>query len=203
MFGGLMALGSAAFAGANWALTADLTPPAEAARFLGPLVDWGNGRTPGTGGLGREPVLAEHPDPQPPKPFVSFESHAATNGVDFCRDAAFGFPGDAFVALFGGLAPVTTARLAAPVGFKVVHVDMRARQIVDFAVNRITGLASKLPQAGFERRSHCQFGPDGALYVVDWGEIHIASERSRVRMPLGTGTLWHIRRTGGPRARPS
>jgi MFS family permease len=66
MFGGLMALGSAAFAGANWALTADLAPPAEAARFfglanigtagaaaaaglLGPLVDWGSGRTPGIG----------------------------------------------------------------------------------------------------------------------------------------------------------
>jgi glucose/arabinose dehydrogenase len=153
----------------------------------------------GTGGQGREPVLAAHPDSQPPKPFVSFESHAAANGVDFCRDAAFGFPGDAFVALFGDLTPVTTARLATPVGFKVVRVDMGARQIVDFAVNRIAGPASKLPHAGFERPSHCQFGPDGALYVVDWGEIHIALERGGVRMPLGTGALWRIRRTGGPR----
>ena len=33
--GTLMALGSAAFASVNWALTIDLTPPAEAARFLG------------------------------------------------------------------------------------------------------------------------------------------------------------------------
>jgi MFS family permease len=66
LFGGLMALGSAAFAGANWALTADLIPPAESARFmalanfgtagaaaaaglLGPLVDWANGITPGAG----------------------------------------------------------------------------------------------------------------------------------------------------------
>jgi MFS family permease len=66
LFGGLMALGSAAFAGANWALTADLAPPAEAARFFGlanigtagaaaaaglfgPLIDWANGRTPGMG----------------------------------------------------------------------------------------------------------------------------------------------------------
>jgi MFS family permease len=64
--GGLMALGSAAFASANWALTADLAPPAEAARFfglanigtagaaamaglLGPLIDWVNLRSPGTG----------------------------------------------------------------------------------------------------------------------------------------------------------
>jgi MFS family permease len=66
MFGSLMALGSAAFASANWALTADVTPPDEGARFfglanigtagaaavaglLGPLVDWGNAGAPGFG----------------------------------------------------------------------------------------------------------------------------------------------------------
>jgi MFS family permease len=66
MFGALMALGSAAFASANWALTADLVPPLEAARFMGlanfgtagataaaglfgPLVDWANGLAPGSG----------------------------------------------------------------------------------------------------------------------------------------------------------
>lgn len=66
LFGGLMALGSAAFSAANWALTADLAPAAEAARFMalanfgtagaaaaaglfGPFVDWGNGRDPGAG----------------------------------------------------------------------------------------------------------------------------------------------------------
>jgi len=66
LFGSLMALGSAAFAGANWALTADLAPSGEAARFFGlanigtagaaaaaglfgPLVDWGNARAPGAG----------------------------------------------------------------------------------------------------------------------------------------------------------
>jgi glucose/arabinose dehydrogenase len=119
--------------------------------------------------------------------------------VDFCRDAAFGFKGDAFVALFGDLAPITTPRLVAPVGFKVVRVDTRARRMVDFAVNKIAGPASKLPHEGFERPSHCQFGPDGALYVVDWGEIEIAPERGGVRMQRETGTLWRIRRTEGPR----
>lgn len=59
LFGGLMGLGSASFAGANWALTADLAPEAEAGRFFalanfgtagataaaglfGPVVDRGN-----------------------------------------------------------------------------------------------------------------------------------------------------------------
>ena len=66
LFGGLMAMGSAAFSGANWALTADMAPPSEAARFFGlanigtagaaaaaglfgPLLDWTNSVAPGAG----------------------------------------------------------------------------------------------------------------------------------------------------------
>lgn len=65
-FGSLMAVGSAAFASANWALSVDLAPPDEAARFLalanfgtagaaavagifGPLIDLGNSFGAGTG----------------------------------------------------------------------------------------------------------------------------------------------------------
>jgi MFS family permease len=66
LYGGIMAVGSAAFASANWAMTTELTPPNESARFmglanfgtaggaaaaglLGPLVDWGNTLAPGRG----------------------------------------------------------------------------------------------------------------------------------------------------------
>ncbi|MBA3531267.1 MAG: PQQ-dependent sugar dehydrogenase [Ardenticatenales bacterium] len=149
-------------------------------------------------GYGREPLLTEHPDPNPPKPFVSFEPHVGANGVAFSKDASFGFRGDAFVALFGDLAPVTTQHMT-PAGFKIVRVDMRARRVVDFAVNRMTGPASKLPHEGFERPSHCEFGPDGALYVVDFGEIEIAPEVGGVRMQQQSGSVWRIRRTEGPR----
>ncbi|MDQ3357396.1 MAG: PQQ-dependent sugar dehydrogenase [Actinomycetota bacterium] len=151
----------------------------------------------GTGGRGREPVLAEHPDPDPPKPFTTFPMHSGPNGMDFCRDAAFGFEGDAFVTLYGDLTPVT-ARLTTPAGFKVVRIDMHTREVTDFAVNKINGPASRLPHAGMERPSHCQFGPDGALYVVDFGEVSIAPEKGGIRVWEGTGTLWRIRRTAGP-----
>lgn len=153
----------------------------------------------GEAGSGREPLIADHPDPHPPAPFVSFPPHAAANGLAFSTDRRFGFEGDAFVALFGDLAPITTPRLATPAGFKVVRVDMAARRIVDFAVNRISGPASKLPHGGFERPSHCAFGPDGALYVVDWGVINVAPEAAGLRMRQGTGTLWRIRATGESR----
>ena len=50
LFGGLMAVGSAAFAGANWAMTADLAPPEEAARFFG-LANYGTAGAAAVAGL--------------------------------------------------------------------------------------------------------------------------------------------------------
>ena len=152
----------------------------------------------GEKGQGREPVLAEFPDPAPPKPLVSFESHGGSNGIAISVGGAFGFEGEAFVALFGDLAPVTTARLGTPRGYKIVRVDLERRRVVDFAVNRFQGPASKLPHGGFERPSHVAFGPDGALYVVDWGEMDIAPESAGVKVQHESGTLWRIRRTTGP-----
>jgi glucose/arabinose dehydrogenase len=151
----------------------------------------------GEKGRGRRPLIAEPPDPDPPKPVVSFAPHAAANGLDVSRDPAFGFVGDAFVALFGDVAPITTRPLT-PVGYKVVRVDLSSGRTVDFAVNRIQGPASKLFHGGFERPCHCAFGPDGALYIVDWGEIAIAAEKGGIRMPEGSGTLWRVTRTGEP-----
>ena len=149
----------------------------------------------GEGGHGREPILAEFPNPNPPRPVVSFQTHVAANGFDFSRHPDFGFEGDAFVACFGDLAPITTVTKAVtPAGFKVVRVDMKMREVYDFAVNKMTGPASKLPHAGFERPSHCQFGPDGALYIADFGFIRIAPERGGIRQQIGTGALWRIRR---------
>jgi glucose/arabinose dehydrogenase len=137
-------------------------------------------------------------------PIVSFQPHAGANGVAFSPGGAFGFEGQAFVALFGDLAPITTPRLATPAGFKVVRVDLDQRSIVDFAVNRIQGPASKLLHDGFERPSHCAFGPDGALYITDFGEIDIAPEKAGIRVQAGSGSLWRIRRDASvpPRALP-
>jgi hypothetical protein len=84
----------------------------------------------GDGGRGREPVLAQHPDPDPPKPVVTFTPHAAANGLDICRDPRFGSEGQAFVALFDDLAPVTV-RSVTPAGFKIARVDLERRQVVD------------------------------------------------------------------------
>jgi glucose/arabinose dehydrogenase len=148
----------------------------------------------GEGGTGREPVLAEFPSDPPLPPAASFETHAGANGFDFSRTDDFGRLGDAFVALFGDLAPVTTPRQIVPAGFKVVRVNPDSGFVMDFAVNKRQGPASKLFHGGFERPSHCAFGPDGALYVVDFGEIKIAPEKGGIRMKQGTGSIWRIKR---------
>jgi hypothetical protein len=101
------------------------------------------------------------------------------------------------VACFGDAAPITTRRIT-PAGFKVMRIDMATRRVVDFAVNRIAGGASVLPHDGFERPVDCRFGPDGHLYVVDWGEMVPAPERGGVELRKGTGVVWRIRRTGAP-----
>ena len=66
LFGGLMSLGSAAFAGGSWALLADVVPKQQSARFFGlanfstagaaaaaglfgPVIDWGEQSSPGMG----------------------------------------------------------------------------------------------------------------------------------------------------------
>jgi hypothetical protein len=118
--------------------------------------------------------------------FVPVDGHLRTDDM---------FEGDAFVAMFGDVTPITT-RQATPVGFKVARVGMARGEVVDFAVNRIAGANSKLHHHGFERPTNCVFGPDGALYVTDFWVISIALEKGGVRLKAGTGTLWRIRRTG-------
>ena len=50
LFGALMSLGSAAFASANWAMTADLSPPTDSARFFG-LANFGTAGAAAAAGL--------------------------------------------------------------------------------------------------------------------------------------------------------
>jgi glucose/arabinose dehydrogenase len=148
-----------------------------------------------------EPLLAEHPNPPPP-PAAVFPVHCSANGLDFSRAAAFGHVGQAFVALFGDETPAT-GKLLAPVGFKVVRVDVATGEIQDFAVNRgdANGPASKLGTRGLERPVAVRFDPSGrALWVVDFGVLRHGDAGARpVRR---TGVLWRIARAGASEGGP-
>ena len=141
-------------------------------------------------------LIAEHPN-KPPRPAAYFGVHSSSNGLDFSRNAAFGHVGEAFVAQFGDQAP-TVGKVLAPVGFKVVRVNVDTGRIEDFMVNkgRDNGPASRVGGNGLERPVAARFDPSGqALYVVDFG-VMMQSEKGS--MPLqGTGVLWRVTRGGG------
>jgi glucose/arabinose dehydrogenase len=144
-----------------------------------------------------KPLLSSHPM-EPPKPLAIFAVHSSADGFDFSRGGAFGYPGEAFVAEFGDMAPGVGKTLA-PVGFKVVRVDPTTGVIHDFAANpgHNTAPASKLNTGGLERPVACRFNPAGtALYVVDFGVLTMSGTKSHPRP--GTGVLWKITREGRP-----
>jgi glucose/arabinose dehydrogenase len=136
-------------------------------------------------------LLLKHPQ-QPPKPTAVFGVHSSANGFDFSRNAAFGFEGDAFVALFGDMAP-DVGSIYGPVGFKVVRVNVKTGDVVDFAVNKgnVNGPASSQKSGGFERPVAAKFNREGnALYVVDFGVLEVTDKGPAPKQ--NTGIIWKI-----------
>ena len=154
-----------------------------------------------------EPTMLWAQHPPLAHAFATFDSHAAICGLAFSPGDAFGFGGDAFVAAFGTFAPVTTGVNVRPEGFRVQRVDMRTREVSDFAWNDLPGPAYINQKDGFNRPVDVVFGPDASLYVVDWGATTM-TEKGLELVP-GTGVVWRIYperlsalRPGGPVTAP-
>ncbi len=140
-------------------------------------------------------LIRNHPD-TPPKPVAVLGVHSSSNGFDFSRNSAFGYEGEAFIAQFGDQAP-TTGKVLAPVGFKVVRVNVDDGTVKVFAVNKGEkgGPASWTGGKGLERPMDAKFNPEGtALYIVDFG-VMLQSERGAMPQQE-TGVLWRVTRTG-------
>jgi glucose/arabinose dehydrogenase len=138
-------------------------------------------------------LLEKHPN-SPPRPVAVFAVHSSSNGFDFSRYPEFGHVGEAFVAQFGDGAPVT-GKVLAPVGFKVVRVDIRNGVTRDFAVNKgpKNGPASLLEGGGLERPVAARFDPSGkALYIVDFGVM--LHDAGGAVPKTNTGVIWRITR---------
>ena len=146
-------------------------------------------KVPGKGST--ELLLKEKPN-DPPRPTAVLGVHSSSNGIDFSRSDEFGYKGMAFIAQLGDMAP-NVGKVLAPVGFKVVMVNINTGVIRDFAVNRgkQNGSASFLGRGGLERPVDVKFSRDGrALYVVDFGVIKISGGKTISHK--GTGVIWKI-----------
>jgi glucose/arabinose dehydrogenase len=138
-----------------------------------------------------KPLLMKYPN-TPPKPAAILGVHSSSNGFDFSSDESFGYTGQAFIAQLGDMAP-NVGKVLAPVGFKVVRVNVDNGVISDFAVNKgkSNGPATWLKTGGLERPVSVKFDPAGtSLYVVDFGILRVTDKGSRPQER--TGVIWRI-----------
>ncbi|GHA69281.1 PQQ-dependent sugar dehydrogenase [Pontibacter akesuensis] len=136
-------------------------------------------------------LLAQHPN-QPPKPTADLGVHSSSNGLDFSRSNAFGYQGEVFVAQFGDMAP-EVGKVLAPVGYKVVRVNVENGVVTDFAANKGKKVApaSKLKTGGLERPVSVKFSPDGqSMYIVDFGVVKMTEKGAEPQVK--TGVIWKI-----------
>lgn len=131
------------------------------------------------------PLLSEHPPVADENRFFLFAPSSGSLQFDFSDSEAFGYAGDLFIAQYGSQfqdPPPTRGRA-------IVRLDMETRVPHDFYVNRAPGPAGVAP----ERPASVVFGPDDALYLVDFGELETDGD---VFFPSAeTGALWRIVRT--------
>jgi len=148
-------------------------------------------------------LLAQHPTAAPLAPIAKFNPHAATNGFAFAPagSSAWGKPTDAFIALFGDLTPAT-GTVTEPQGVKIVRLDTTTGAVSDFITNKEPGQASRHSAGGLEHPSDVTFGPDGAMYITDWGLARVSAEG--LKLEANSGVIWKVTRgtatsvPGGP-----
>ncbi len=127
--------------------------------------------------------------------------HSSPSMIDVAPASWGAYAGHLFVAEWGDLTPPTDPTDLRPVGYRIVRINPATKQAESFLANRQPGPASKQGSvgAGLERPFDVQFGPDGAMYIVDYGVVKINPAREKEnREPYeyvpGTGVIWKVTR---------
>ncbi len=114
------------------------------------------------------------------------------------------YAGQLFVAEWGDLAPGTSPLRNNKPGYRVVRVTPGSGgKAVPFVRNVKLGPASGQGAAGrgIERPLDVKFGPDGAMYIVDFGVARVNFARIKAgqvpyEFPPGTGAVWRVTFSG-------
>jgi hypothetical protein len=116
------------------------------------------------------------------------------------------YQGDLLVALWGDRAPFATNHLGLrnPLpGYKVVLVDTDHHDVKNFIFNTAGGPASGLSEGstqGLERPIDVKFGPDGNLYILDFGTMRM--KHGREQIGDGSGKIFRCVPAPAPRPAP-
>ena len=104
------------------------------------------------------------------------------------------FRGSDIVALDGDRAPFATSGLPLQQhpGFQVARVDIDSREVKPFIRNTARKPVSELPYGtvALERPIDVKFGPDGALYILDFGRME--NRDGSPRIFNGTGGIFKL-----------
>ncbi len=133
----------------------------------------------------------------PPRPVMDL-GQVGVGKLDFCLHPEFGFAHQAFVAEFGPLLPPSASpEPCLPLGHRIVRIDLEQGSISDFCINRSRMPASMRGNSGgLERPIEAKFGPDGNLYIVDFGIVEYRQELGDWLATAETGIVWRVARTG-------
>lgn len=138
-------------------------------------------------------LLFKNPPSVPPQPYAVFAPHSAIMGFDFNYNSEFGPYGDAFIAEFGSEAPETTGGVPLPgVGHRISRIDMSTGKVFDFARNKSGVAASESGSGGFEGPIDVVFGPDSAMYILDFA-VNTPGEPDEFHP--NSGVIWRITRS--------
>ncbi|MEX0647487.1 MAG: hypothetical protein WEA56_10110 [Balneolaceae bacterium] len=153
-------------------------------------------------GLGGFLINHEASNLTPPDPtdvLGSHEINSSPSMMDVAPDSWGDWADHVFIAEWGDLSPPTNPiRGEDPAqGYRVVRVDPNSGDVTDFLSNSGGGAASHQQQegGGIERPFDVQFGPDDAMYIVDYGVVNIDMNREPpYDYKAGTGVIWKVSR---------
>ena len=107
--------------------------------------------------------------------------------------------GSAIVPLDGDRSPFATSglKLVGRVGFKVVLVDLDSKQVKDF-IRNTAGVPASMQDYGtvaLERPIDVKVGPDGAIYILDFGQME--NDEGEPEFHAGTGRIFKLYKSTG------
>ncbi len=115
--------------------------------------------------------------------------------------------GSLFIAEWGDMAWFNNATRDLPAGNRVSRINPSTKKVEPFLSNKALGPASahNKPGLGLERPFDVKFGPDGAMYIVDYGQHSIVLQRvAEGHLPFEfapkTGMIWKVTRSVGATA---
>ncbi|MEJ7830894.1 MAG: hypothetical protein WKF91_22000 [Segetibacter sp.] len=126
--------------------------------------------------------------------------HSSPSMLDVAPASWGDLAGRLFIAEWGDLTPPTDPKVSR-VGYRVVQVNPATKEVTPFISNKGTLPGSEQNALGkaIERPFSVRFGPDGAMYIVDYGQVKIdPSRKAQGREPYAyvpnTGIIWKVTR---------